>query len=119
MGAVKMPWCSPRSRPIGPPAPRLGGRRPRRRLCLPPPWEERPGPAGPAFIFFLWLNCEFQYLNLIYELVARSVSGRNRRPDLFRLSPTGRKLKVWLNTQPHTGLPADRTPHRLDAIRET
>src|SRR5271156_4459274 len=49
MGAVKMPCCSWRSRPIGPPAPRLGGRLPRRRLCFPPPAEERP---GPAFIFF-------------------------------------------------------------------
>jgi len=38
-----------RSRPIGPPAPRFGGRLPRRRLCLPPPGE---GCPGPAFIFF-------------------------------------------------------------------
>src|SRR5271166_1368320 len=55
MGAVKMPWCSWRSRPIGPPAPRLGGRRPRRRLCFPPPAEECP---GPAFISFLLLIFE-------------------------------------------------------------
>src|SRR5215471_13307524 len=45
-----MPWCCCwRSRPIGPPAPRLGGRRPRRRLCFPPPAE---GCPGPAFIVF-------------------------------------------------------------------
>src|ERR1700690_1044423 len=50
MGAVKIPCASWRGRPMGPPAPRLGGRRPRRRLCFPPPAEECP---GPAFIFLL------------------------------------------------------------------
>src|SRR2546427_6335198 len=39
-----MPPCCWRSRPASCP-PRLGGRRPRRRLFLPPPPEGRPGPA--------------------------------------------------------------------------
>lgn len=57
-----MPWCCCwRSRPIGPPAPRLGGRRPRRRLCFPPPAE---GCPGPAFIFLL-------------------IPGLDHRPDCF------------------------------------
>ena len=39
---------------MGPPAaPRLGGRRPRRRLCFPPPPE---GCRGPAFIFLFILT---------------------------------------------------------------
>src|SRR5712692_111440 len=42
-----MPLCCWRSRPGCPP--RLGGRRPRRRLFLPPPPE---GCPGPTFIFF-------------------------------------------------------------------
>src|SRR5205814_8059488 len=43
-----MPPCCWRSRPA-PCPPRLGGRRPRRRLFLPPPPAGRP---GPAFILF-------------------------------------------------------------------
>src|SRR6266478_2263186 len=49
-----MPCPSWRSRPMGPPAgPRLGGRRPRRRLFFPPPPE---GCRGPAFIFLFILT---------------------------------------------------------------
>src|SRR5438128_9391725 len=48
-----MPPCCWRSRPA-PCPPRLGGRRPRRRLFLPPPPEGRP---GPAFILFSCVSC--------------------------------------------------------------
>src|SRR5271157_5700556 len=103
MGAVKMPWCSWRSRPMGPPAPRLGGRRPRRRLCFPPPAE---GCPGPAFIFFLFL-----------------IPGLDHRPDCF-VFPCGRRVQGVAQRAAHCAwltanrLPADPTPHRLGAIRE-
>src|SRR5882762_5293351 len=51
-----MPCPCWRSRPIGPPlppGPRLGGRRPRRRLFFPPPPE---GCRGPAFMFLFILT---------------------------------------------------------------
>src|SRR2546430_2801223 len=48
-----MPPCCWRSRPA-PCPPRLGGRRPRRRLFLPPPPEGRP---GPVFILFSCVSC--------------------------------------------------------------
>jgi hypothetical protein len=50
-----MPLDCWRSRPPGCP-PRLGGRRPRRRLFLPPPPEGRP---GPTFIFFSFCRSAF------------------------------------------------------------
>src|ERR1019366_3493711 len=109
MGAVKMPCCSWRLRPIGPPAPRLGGRRPRRRLCFPPPEE---GGSGPAFIFF---SCE----------ALKLLPGLDHRPDCF-VFPRGRHVRLWRVAQratyrkPQTAhrLTADQTPPRLDTIRE-
>jgi hypothetical protein len=73
-----MPCCSWRLRPIGPPAPLLGGRRPRRRLCFPPPAE---GCPGPAFIFF---SCE----------ALKLIPGLDHRPDCF-VFPCGRLVKLW------------------------
>ena len=84
MGAVKIPCWFSRARPIGPPAPRLCGRRPRRRLCFPPPEEECP---GPAFIFFLLLS----FRSKIPEVKSRP--GFQAR--LFRLPLRPARQKMW------------------------
>src|SRR5208337_2933378 len=100
MGAVKMPCCSWRARPIGPPAPRLGGRRPRRRLCFPPPAEECP---GPAFISFLLLIFEVkprpgsQARLLFFPCGRRSTCGAARLTELSALHIGCRQ------TKPHIG----------------
>jgi hypothetical protein len=100
---------------MGPPAPRLGGRRPRRRLCLPPPAEECP---GPAFIFFLLLILGVDPRSLS----PKPILGLGHRPVCF-VFPCGRHVsrhcKPVAERVAHCKpLPADQTPHRLDAIRE-
>ena len=79
---------------MGPPAPRLGGRRPRRRLCFPPPPE---GCPDPAFIYFLLL-----------------IPGPNLRPDCF-VFPAACIVRAWLSAQK---LSAELSPKRLDCDQE-
>jgi hypothetical protein len=69
---------------MGPAAPRLGGRRPRRRLCFPPPVE---GCPGPAFIILLLL-----------------IPGLDHRPDCF-VFPCGPDALVLTSHRRSADLP--------------
>src|SRR5436309_3132678 len=86
MGAVKMPLCCWRSRPGCPP--RLGGRRPRRRLFLPPPPEGLPGPTFILFSLYSPALSPFEGAFVLLPRYDRSLGGtshsapeRARKPD--------------------------------------